>query len=98
MLDAFIGGLGYWAVGWALAYGDDGNPFCGGSHFFSFKMPYSKFPSWFFQFVFAATAATIVSGAVAERVQFFAYFMYSIIITGTYLQTNILYQVTHSAC
>jgi len=82
LLDVFLGGVSYWAIGWGLAYGDNGNQFCGGNHFFNFKLDYSAYPKWFFQFVFAATAATIVSGAVAERCQFLAYFTYSILITG----------------
>ena len=40
------------------------------------------FTSCLLQFVFAAAAATIVSGSVAERVQITAYFFYSVLITG----------------
>ena len=83
MLDALIGAITYWMIGWGAAYGEGGNSFIGGSDYFSYGMDPCKYPSWFFQFVFAATAATIVSGAIAERCQFFAYFVYSIVITGT---------------
>ena len=51
MLDAFIGGLSYWAIGWGLAYGADGNLFCGGSQYFNYQLPYDSYPKWFFQVV-----------------------------------------------
>lgn len=77
-----IGGLAYWLVGYPLAFGK-GNSFCGASYWASAGLPDQSLAFWFFQFVFAATAATIVSGSMAERCAFNAYLIYSIVLTGT---------------
>jgi len=44
--------------------------------------PSAYYASWFFLCVFAATAATIVSGALAERTEFVAYMIYSFFLTA----------------
>ena len=82
LLDCLFGSITYWIVGWAVAYGKGGNGFIGGSNYFGLGIDQEDYPLWFFKFVFAATAATIVSGAIAERCQFVAYLVYSITFTG----------------
>ena len=82
LLDSLIGAIIYWAVGWAVAYGKGGNGFMGGTNYFGMEMEQEDYPLWFFKFVFAATAATIVSGAIAERCQFVAYLVYCVALTG----------------
>ena len=82
MVDVLISGVSFWAVGWGFSYGRSTNSFLGVTEFFGIGMDPNLYPLWFFQYVFAATAATIVSGAVAERVEFFGYIVFSIFITG----------------
>lgn len=65
----------YFAFGGLGIYGDD--PMGQGT-----TEGFSPQVDWFFQAVFAATAATIVSGAVAGRMQFSGYLVYSAILTG----------------
>lgn len=74
--------IAYWVIGYAFAFGIPDNPLIGYGYFFSINMPADKYPHWFFQFVFAATASTIVSGALAERVHFKGYLVYSVGLTG----------------
>ncbi|CAL1540120.1 unnamed protein product [Lymnaea stagnalis] len=81
LLDSFLAGISYWTIGFAFAYGD-GNTFIGWHYWSSSDLAESQLAYFFFQFVFAATAATIVSGALAERCEFVAYLIYSFFITA----------------
>ena len=79
---AVLGAIAYWLFGYAFAFGAEGNGFIGHKYFALADIPVDKYSNWFFHFVFAATAATIVSGAMAERTEFKAYLMYSVFLTG----------------
>ncbi|MDQ1313685.1 MAG: ammonium transporter, Amt family [Euryarchaeota archaeon] len=91
-MDFSIGALAYWAVGFALMFGgsklyaglEDGNSIIGWSGWFLSGNSYdvSTMMFWMFQVVFAATAATIVAGACAERMKLQAYLIYSGIVTA----------------
>ena len=87
-----IATIAYWAIGYGLMYGE-GNPFIGlqGFLFSGDPAPYGNdaYPaavpeaiSFLFQVAFAATAATIVSGAVAERIKFSAFLIFSTLLVA----------------
>jgi len=85
LMDFAIGSLLYWVIGFGLMYGDSIGGFVGNPDLFfmsdGFGDNYADYADLFFQTVFAATAATIVSGAMAERTEFKAYLIFSIVIT-----------------
>jgi len=80
LLDFSIGSLLFWAVGFGLMFGVSSG-FLGTSDFFFSGETNKDWAFLIFQTVFCATAATIVSGAVAERIEFHAYLIYSAVIS-----------------
>ncbi|RXP60353.1 ammonium transporter [Lutibacter sp. HS1-25] len=79
LMDLCIGSLGFWAIGYTVMYGDEIGGFIGTPSLFFSDM--ENMHNLFFQTVFAATAATIVSGAIAERTKFTTYLIFSLIMT-----------------
>ena len=73
-----VGTIVYWFIGYSLMYGETTNGFFRWSGFFTETAPHELF----FQTMFAATCATIVSGAVAGRTKYSVFAIFAVVITG----------------
>ncbi|MEW6674045.1 MAG: ammonium transporter [Thermodesulfobacteriota bacterium] len=86
LMDFALGSIAFWAVGFGLMFGATSSGWFGTSGFFlSDYIPGGDpwvLAFWMFQVVFAATSATIVSGAMAERTKFSGYLIYSVVISA----------------
>jgi len=85
LLDACGAALAYYSVGYGFSFGGEstGKTFIGNGNFFLIGLDvHDGYCYWLFQFAFAATAATIVAGTMAERCQMKSYLLYSIFLTG----------------
>ncbi|MFM2477477.1 ammonium transporter [Celerinatantimonas sp. MCCC 1A17872] len=85
VMDFCIGSLAFWAIGFGLMFGVSNGVFGTTDFFFSGASGDGEawnYAFWMFQVVFCATAATIISGAVAERTKFSAYLIYSVAVSA----------------
>ena len=81
-----ISGIMFWLVGYNLAYGIPEGGYIGNfvpwSDASSLETGYSDGSDWFFQMVFCATTVSICSGAMAERVKLWPFFLFAAILAG----------------
>jgi Amt family ammonium transporter len=85
IMDFSVGSVMFWVLGFGLMFGTSVNGFIGIPDLFvkgTYDFGIPTFAFLIFQTVFCATAATIVSGAMAERTKFVSYLVYSVLISG----------------
>lgn len=81
-MDACVGGLIFWLIGFGLMFGYNPSGWLGTSHFAPDRATDWDWTFLFFQMMFAATSTTIASGAMAERIHFNAYLIGACVISG----------------
>ena len=81
-MDGCVGGVVFWLVGFGLMFGSNLTGWFGMSHFAPHEGEPWDFTFLLFQMMFAATAATIASGAMAERTRYGAYLIGAVVISG----------------
>lgn len=84
LMDFCIGTPAFWLVGFGIMFGGSGALIGGFDPFILGSYDFGSLPKWcyvIFQTVFCATAATIVSGSMAERTKFSSYCVYSALIS-----------------
>ena len=81
-----IAGIMFWLVGYNLAYGIPEGGYIGSfipwSDSSAVDTGYSDGSDWYFQMVFCATTVSIVSGAMAERIKLWPFFLFAAILSG----------------
>ena len=85
VMDMCLGSIVFWVLGFGLMFGTDIGGFIGTPDFFvkgDYGASYPSTAYFIFQTMFCATAATIVSGAMAERTNFLVYCIYSVLISA----------------
>jgi len=82
LIDTIFGVIVFWVIGFGLMFGSDYHGIVGISNFLIDGKDMNTNAFFFFQAMFAATAITIVSGAVAERMKFDGYILVAIIVTA----------------
>ncbi len=85
VMDLSLGSIVFWILGFGLMFGTDIGGFIGTPDFFvqgDYGASYPSTAYFIFQTMFCATAATIVSGAMAERTNFLVYCIYSLLISA----------------